>query len=898
MEVVIKNNLYFTLFLILFIYGKILGQSDFNYNLKKTSDINISEEKIDSILFYNEMDKSTLIKTAFNYSRGFYKIGKLHLAIKYAKIQNEVSSNDGVILFPKHFHNSFYLIGKYYLEQNNLDSAITYFKKAISLNYYPKKIAQSLCYLGLACRMQGNLYLSAEYYQRGINLMLKYGPRKSIIFHIINFTDTCNQIKTKEIALSGLYYLEKCDSIIKQDRKLELEKGPVNLSKGVLYNLDKLYDFNKASFFYKKALSSCLLAKNNKTISSCLLNLGELYLKEKNDSCLFFLEKGLEYTKISSSIYIKDVNSEIYRNISNYNARKSNFGLALNNINNSLKSSFEIPLNNKFILNGNHFEKVISRRNVILSFKGKVEILNLLYNKTKDPKYLQESIETVNTCDAFINYTIQNSTEINTKFLWRDDVSEIYNYGVLAAYNLNDYELLNSIIEKNKAFLLTQSIKENNTEISLPYNVKQQLKTYKGSIFSLEEKSTSQKQKDSLFNIKLEFERFKDSVTVIYPEHFSKRNNIQPLALEKIKTNLNSKSIILSYHLDRNNNNLFGLFTTKTGNYSFKKEINSTFYKLVENYKQLISKPLTQKSELQEFYTTSNSLYNYLFPTKEAKQFIEKKNIIVIANDILQNIPFEALNTKTSDVKYLIEDHNISYAYSASFLEFNNAIKRETSKNLAAYAPITFANQKSLEATQSEVNTIQNQIDSDLFTSTNATKNNFLTSSGDYKILHLATHASSSNNPAIYFSKDTLKLHELYTHKTNADLVVLSACETNLGEIKKGEGVFSLSRGFFYSGAKSVISSLWNVNDVSTSSIMKDFYTNLDHHQSKSEALNNAKRKYLKEHSLSEKSPYYWASFVLIGDTSPTYPSTSYLFYLLGFVAFVSIILFFFKKRG
>ncbi|WP_348742697.1 CHAT domain-containing protein [Tenacibaculum sp. 190524A05c] len=844
------------------------------------------------------MDKSTLIKTAFNYSRGFYKIGKLHLAIKYAKIQNEVSSNDGVILFPKHFHNSFYLIGKYYLEQNNLDSAITYFKKAISLNYYPKKIAQSLCYLGLACRMQGNLYLSAEYYQRGINLMLKYGPRKSIIFHIINFTDTCNQIKTKEIALSGLYYLEKCDSIIKQDRKLELEKGPVNLSKGVLYNLDKLYDFNKASFFYKKALSSCLLAKNNKTISSCLLNLGELYLKEKNDSCLFFLEKGLEYTKISSSIYIKDVNSEIYRNISNYNARKSNFGLALNNINNSLKSSFEIPLNNKFILNGNHFEKVISRRNVILSFKGKVEILNLLYNKTKDPKYLQESIETVNTCDAFINYTIQNSTEINTKFLWRDDVSEIYNYGVLAAYNLNDYELLNSIIEKNKAFLLTQSIKENNTEISLPYNVKQQLKTYKGSIFSLEEKSTSQKQKDSLFNIKLEFERFKDSVTVIYPEHFSKRNNIQPLALEKIKTNLNSKSIILSYHLDRNNNNLFGLFTTKTGNYSFKKEINSTFYKLVENYKQLISKPLTQKSELQEFYTTSNSLYNYLFPTKEAKQFIEKKNIIVIANDILQNIPFEALNTKTSDVKYLIEDHNISYAYSASFLEFNNAIKRETSKNLAAYAPITFANQKSLEATQSEVNTIQNQIDSDLFTSTNATKNNFLTSSGDYKILHLATHASSSNNPAIYFSKDTLKLHELYTHKTNADLVVLSACETNLGEIKKGEGVFSLSRGFFYSGAKSVISSLWNVNDVSTSSIMKDFYTNLDHHQSKSEALNNAKRKYLKEHSLSEKSPYYWASFVLIGDTSPTYPSTSYLFYLLGFVAFVSIILFFFKKRG
>ncbi|CAL2093533.1 CHAT domain-containing tetratricopeptide repeat protein [Tenacibaculum sp. 190524A05c] len=886
------------LFVIFFNSCYLHGQSEFNYNLKKTPDLKIPEKRADSILFKTNLTESEIIKKAFDFSRIFYKQNNLQLAIKYAKIQNKYSKKFN--LFPKHYHTSYYLIGKYYMWNDQIDSAISYYKKALKLDYYPKKIAQSLCQLAHCYRMKGELHKSLNYYKNGIELLFIHGKNISIVNHIINFSLTCNQIKTKQSAQLGIKYIRICDSIINNDINLKNGDDRCYLynNLGNLYQIENNYNFEKAKENYLKTLKISSTKKNNYIFSLAQLNLGELYLKKNVDSSLYYLKNSQKYSLKLNNYDKNALISEIFRNFSRCYKDKRQYHSALEHIDKSLKTSFNIPLEKKLLLNNHHFEKVISRRNVVLAFKGKVEILNLIYNKTKDPKYLRESIETVNTCDAFINYTIQNSTEINTKFLWRDDVSEIYNYGVLAAYNLNDHELLNSIIEKNKAFLLTQSIKENNSEIALPHNVKQQLKTYKNSIFSLEEKSTSQKQKDSLFNIKLEFERFKDSITVLYPEHFSKRNNIQPLALEHIKTNLDSKSVILSYHLDRNNNNLFGLFTSKTGNYSFKKEIDSTFYEVAENYKRLISKSLIQKSELQEFYTTSNSLYNYLFPTKESKQFIEKKSFIVIANDILQNIPFEALNTNTSDVKYLIEDHNVSYAYSASFLEFNNALKRETSKNLAAYAPITFANQKSLEATQSEVNTIQNQIDSDLFTATKATKNNFLTSSGDYKILHLATHASSSNNPAIYFSKDTLKLHELYTHKTNADLVVLSACETNLGEIKKGEGVFSLSRGFFYSGAKSVISSLWNVNDVSTSSIMKDFYTNLDHHQSKSEALNNAKRKYLKEHSLSDKSPYYWASFVLIGDTSPTYPSTSYLFYLLGFVAFISIILFFFKKRG
>ena len=72
-------------------------------------------------------------------------------------------------------------------------------------------------------------------------------------------------------------------------------------------------------------------------------------------------------------------------------------------------------------------------------------------------------------------------------------------------------------------------------------------------------------------------------------------------------------------------------------------------------------------------------------------------------------------------------------------------------------------------------------------------------------------------------------------------IFVLSACNTSLGNIKEGEGVFSLARGFFYSGANSVVSSLWNVNDKSTSQIISSFYENLEKGKSKSSALRLAK---------------------------------------------------------
>lgn len=165
-----------------------------------------------------------------------------------------------------------------------------------------------------------------------------------------------------------------------------------------------------------------------------------------------------------------------------------------------------------------------------------------------------------------------------------------------------------------------------------------------------------------------------------------------------------------------------------------------------------------------------------------------------------------------------------------------------------------------------ELEAIDEILDGTIRLKEEASKEHFLRYSKPYTIIHLATHAFADEKPSIVFSNGSLALSELYSYKCNADLVTLSACKTSLGTVAKGEGVLSLTRGFFYAGAKSVVSSLWNVHDRSTASIMANFYANLKASQNKSEALSNAKRAYLKSYSLSEQSPYYWSSFILTGD--------------------------------
>jgi len=163
-----------------------------------------------------------------------------------------------------------------------------------------------------------------------------------------------------------------------------------------------------------------------------------------------------------------------------------------------------------------------------------------------------------------------------------------------------------------------------------------------------------------------------------------------------------------------------------------------------------------------------------------------------------------------------------------------------------------------------------------------------------YKIIHIATHGmvntekpelscillsqvqdttnlthsgfKNSNGSNIEQNDGILYSGEIFNLKLNADLVVLSACETGLGKVKSGEGIIGLTRALLYAGTKNIVVSLWPVSDASTSELMIDFYNNLSKINSGKyiESLRSAKLKLISGGNYSH--PFYWSPFILIGN--------------------------------
>ena len=144
----------------------------------------------------------------------------------------------------------------------------------------------------------------------------------------------------------------------------------------------------------------------------------------------------------------------------------------------------------------------------------------------------------------------------------------------------------------------------------------------------------------------------------------------------------------------------------------------------------------------------------------------------------------------------------------------------------------------------------------------------------DYQVIHFACHGLLDEKfpfrSALVLSKGEkeeedgfFQVREIYNLKMNAEMIVLSACQTGRGKLEHGEGVLGLPRIFFYTGAQSVLTSLWKIHDKSTSKFMNLFYEYLFQGYGKAQALRLAKLKMMKSRF---SHPHYWAAFVLNGD--------------------------------
>src|ERR1019366_5202455 len=145
----------------------------------------------------------------------------------------------------------------------------------------------------------------------------------------------------------------------------------------------------------------------------------------------------------------------------------------------------------------------------------------------------------------------------------------------------------------------------------------------------------------------------------------------------------------------------------------------------------------------------------------------------------------------------------------------------------------------------------------------------------EYRVIHLAVHGFADSTfpdrAALVLLSDRLagedgflQSSEIAQLRFDADLVVLSACDTAVGALQGQEGIANLSLAFLLSGSKTVVSTLWTIDDTSTLYLMKRFYVHLSEGNTAAFALTAAKRDMLKTYG-AHAVPYYWASFRLEG---------------------------------
>ncbi len=213
----------------------------------------------------------------------------------------------------------------------------------------------------------------------------------------------------------------------------------------------------------------------------------------------------------------------------------------------------------------------------------------------------------------------------------------------------------------------------------------------------------------------------------------------------------------------------------------------------------------------------------------------------------------------------------------------------------------------SIPGTFDEVNGVHRIFGGKTLMRKQATEKRFKEIAGQYDILHLATHGIINNEYTMFSKlvfapgKDSandgfLNTYEIYNMQINAPLVVLSACNTGYGKLHKGEGIISLSRGFFTAGAKSIVMTLWSIGDKTSSKLMHNFYTNLAANQNIGDAMQNAKLEYLDQTDEMKAHPYFWAGYIVLGNTGATFepdvPKTKYYFWgVIGVLVITGLVL-------
>ena len=516
-----------------------------------------------------------------------------------------------------------------------------------------------------------------------------------------------------------------------------------------------------------------------------------------------------------------------------------------------------------------------------------LEAYKLDYLHQPQKGQLEEILRISNYCNDLIKYRFRGIATAESALETSAYLKRSSNYGLFASYEYakTQKQYIDSAFifaDLPRSFTLNYNKQLANTEVNDTTDALMK------SIAKLNIRLINAKEEhidnEQLFDIKYQLYRNKSLLTSTQTKDFSFMDNQH--CLENLCQQLSPSDAVVQ--ITCNDDSCYVICITQE-----EKTITCTPSHSLPQAQKILLRAIKTNGDWQQ---ASHPFYQAFIAPFEA-QIADKDQLALYIDERLQQIPFSLLcddNNAALIERYAIKYHNSAKTYRSdnkparSILIMapgfehttlaNNSLLRSTTADQSIFRtsgdhiqlsplPFSISEAKAIYTTCKKKN-----IKSQLTTGKKASKAYFTNITQDYDILHLATHGIAANayQTGLFFSPNRqsenasfISTNELYKQHINAHLVVLSACQSGLGEMASGEGIIGLPRSFMYAGAPNVIASLWKVHDANTQVLMTAFYKHLlNDNISYQKALQRAKLDCIKQGHLAMD----WASFILIGE--------------------------------
>ena len=543
-----------------------------------------------------------------------------------------------------------------------------------------------------------------------------------------------------------------------------------------------------------------------------------------------------------------------------------------------------------------------SEQYAVEALSAKSDLLVSRFEEQSDSADLRYAFEAIDLAVNLIDRVRQNPIHDNSKHFWSNRAFPIYEKAITLSLRLSreldDTRYLEKAFEfceKSKAFILLDAMQNHYGEsyagiparlIHKEASLRKELVEFNGRVLTEEKRCSDRRDKmlaswkSGLNTAQLNYDALLDTLHRMYPSYYQMKYDVEVTSLNYLKQVLPEGTAMLTCFEGDRTGVMFFIGNGKVRTHEYL--IDSAYLEHARLLRHLLQTPGSEgwSEALQSF---CNETVGAFIP-----EMISYRHVVVVPDGVLSYLPFEIFPLDEAGDERLVSRSSLSYAQSATvFLQARESNPTNATIAYAGFAPDYGSGHSEIRAVGAlryNIPEVQNASrhfgSSHVHIARAASKGTFERDATNAAVIHLAMHAivdeespllsyllfqtpTDTNNTGQMFA------YELQTRRLHAQLAVLSACNTGVGKLQRGEGLMSMARSFQFAGCPAIVTTLWSVDDQASAELMDHFYEYLADGQPKHKALQMAKLALLKTADPATSHPFYWAGYTMIGNVDP-----------------------------